>query len=359
MSQYIRCVLFRRCLRTVERACHRDFLTGENAMKAHRPARAAFTLIELLVVIAIIAILVALLLPAVQQAREAARRTQCRNNMKQIGLALHNYVDVNRILPGSDQRGLLRGSYFIRLLPYFDQAALYNDLDFDLPNTLNFMDQTLSDGSHLYEKVIPMLLCPSDPYKVLGKGRFTPPYADPMRPKGNYAMSLGAQNLPTNTWTPADCRLYAPYDAYPNGYFGTGSAGDGNSAVGDNISGVVSRLGWSARFRDVTDGLSNTIFAGEIRPECSSWPDWLGWIGHDNFIATTPPINFPSCEGGAADACNDPNNCNTSQGFKSRHPGGCNFVLGDGSVRFISENVDYGTYQALGDRRDGQPIGPF
>ncbi len=318
----------------------------------------AFTLVELLVVIAIIGILIALLLPAVQAAREAARRMQCSNHLKQIGLALHNYADVHKTLPGSDQQGKLRGSYFIRLLPYLEQNALYDQLDFDLPNTPGFMSQTVGDG-RLFEVLLPTMLCPSDPYKELGKGRFTPPYAEPIRPKGNYAMSLGAQSIPTNTWTPTDCRLYAPYDAYPKGYFGTGGASWGNSQTGTTISGVVSRLGWSARFRDVTDGLSNTIFAGEIRPECSSWPDWLGWIGYDNFIATSPPINFPSCQSGAADPCNDPNNCNTSQGFKSCHPGGCSFVLGDGSVHFISETIDYETYQTLGDRRDGTPIGPY
>ena len=101
---------------------------------------------------------------------------------------------------------------------------------------------------------------------------------------------------------------------------------------------------------------------GEIRPDCSSWPNYYGWSGEDGFIGTSAPINYPSCDLTAVDGvnpCSHPNNCNTSQGFKSRHVGGAHFALGDGSVRFLSENIDYATYQKLGDRRDGQVVGEF
>ena len=325
-----------------------------------------FTLIELLVVIAIIAVLIALLLPAVQQAREAARRTQCKNNLKQLGLATHNYIDTFGQIPFN--HGVVtdvgRGSQFVRLLPFLDQAPLFSQLDFASATDVNF--QTLPNGGGLYKTVLTAMLCPSDPFEVLGRGtippRSAPPYPDGIRAKGNYAFSVGAQSMPGNSWMPMNCNQYAPGGGYPNGYFGTGSAAWANDATGQLTSGIVSRFLWSSKLSHVSDGLSNTILVGEIRPECSSWPNFYGWAGEDGFIGTSAPINFPSCDMTAVNGvnpCNHPYNVNTSQGFKSRHVGGAHFVLGDGSVRFLSENIDYATYQKLGDRRDGQVVGEF
>lgn len=313
-----------------------------------------FTLIELLVVIAIIAVLIALLLPAVQQAREAARRTQCKNNLKQFGLALHNYNDVVNILPSSitnitstvaptgccDRAGV---GALVHLLPYMDQAPLYNTINFSSPlvSWAAPVPSSAPVGSRYFEISPPGFRCPSDT---------TPPtyfHDDNNWAVGSYGLSDGAQfHLSNNGCT-----------SYPGNVFGTGSDALSSGTIGANISGIYSRGGYAARFRDITDGLSNTIFMGEVRAECSDHAQ-QGWANtNNNFFATTAPINFNTCSPGAG--CNNPTAWNTSMGFKSRHVGGAHFLLGDGTVRFISENIDYMTYQKLGDRRDSQPIGEF
>ena len=311
-----------------------------------------FTLIELLVVIAIIAVLVALLLPAVQQAREAARRSQCKNNLKQLGLALHNYHDVAGQFPNNSLDNTWgandKGSQLVMLLPYVDQAPFYNALNFLTPNV-----ETLTvNGIPPYQQVVTLFLCPSD----------TAPNLLGARAKGNYAPSIGAQFFPSSN----SCVRYPlPSQWNPGGYgasyFRTGDVGHGNTMDIQQISGVFGRMVPSAGIRDLTDGTSNTILMGEVRPECSDHVN-NGWF-HLNalWVGTQPPINFPTCplDPVLPDGCQANNNWNTSQGFKSRHVGGAQFVLGDGSVRFISANINYGTYQALGDRRDGQAVGPF
>lgn len=338
-------------------------------------SRRAFTLIELLVVIAIIAILVALLLPAVQQAREAARRAQCKNNLKQIGVAMHNYHEVYGQFPGTffNSDGALgqtwnnssRGSYFVRLLPFMDQEPMFNSMDFESVgaawSAANFEGRAdPTDGVLYRHKSIPGLICPSDPSPELdGHGN-----------KSNYAFSMGNQAMPQNTG--------ATYGGvactqYPGNSFGTGPAGHGNSANPTEISGIVSRVNWAASFRDITDGTSNVIAAGEIRPQCGDHTR-NGWF-HFNalWVATTAPINFPVLcvrepgwdtggtmpDGNVASGCNHWQNWQTSQGFKSAHQSGAHFLLSDGATKFISENIDYMTYQKLGCRRDGNVIGEF
>jgi prepilin-type N-terminal cleavage/methylation domain-containing protein/prepilin-type processing-associated H-X9-DG protein len=329
--------------------------------------RRAFTLIELLVVIAIIAILIALLLPAVQQAREAARRTQCRNNLKQLGLAMHNYHDNFNQFAGTifadggtpNWSDSSRGSYLIRYLPYMDQAPFYNALNFSTTgvawNPGNFEAQVDPQGNLYRQKVIPAFKCPSDPSPDLG-GHSA---------KTNYACSMGNQLMPAYTSGWGTCSLY------PGNNFNTGAAGHGNSRSSQDISGIVSRLVWAAKIGDIVDGTSNVIAAGEIRPACGDH-SWNGWFHFNSlWIATTAPINFPveciyespNWNAGSAPAgktaCNQYQSWNTTQGFKSRHVGGAHFLLCDGSVRFIGENLDYTTYQRLGDRRDGGVVGDF
>ncbi|GAB5442442.1 MAG: DUF1559 domain-containing protein [Fuerstiella sp.] len=331
-----------------------------------------FTLIELLVVIAIIAILIALLLPAVQQAREAARRTQCKNNLKQLGLALHNYHDVYNQFPmslanfngaaGPTWSTSSRGSYLVRLLPFVEQAPMYNALDFSLVGTpwtaANFEGQTDPSGKLYRHYNIPTFQCPSDPS----------PERDGHSNKSNYALSIGNQAMPgssaQNPW--GVCTLF------PGNDFGTGAAGHGNPSSVGNYSGFAARF-WASKMRDLVDGTSNVIAGGEIRPQCGDHTR-NGWFHFNSlWVATTAPVNYPiKCvredpdwNNSTADPANGRGPCNhwrnwqTSQGFKSRHIGGAQFLMADGSCHFISENIDYLTYQKLGDRRDGNPVGEW
>lgn len=340
-----------------------------------RNRRTAFTLIELLVVIAIIAILIALLLPAVQQAREAARRTQCKNNLKQIALAMHNYegtfgsfpLNTSNIWgPGPTWSPGSKGSHIVPLLPFVEEAPLYNAMSFTATGrpwtcpdpasetNCNF-EARLINGKLVRQIVLPKFHCPSEPS----------PNIDGHSTKLNYSISMGNQAMPArNGW----CTLY------PGNNFGTGPSGHGNTRDGGHISGVISRFNFGAKIAQITDGTSNTIAAGEVRPQCSDHQR-NGWV-HFNTMpaATTAPINYPiACvrEGrvtingveyewnNVPGGCNHWQNWQTSNGFKSRHVGGAQFALCDGSARFISENIDYLTYQKLGDRRDGQTIGDF
>ncbi len=339
-------------------------------MKKIWSGRSGFTLIELLVVIAIIAILIALLLPAVQQAREAARRTQCKNNLHQLGLAVHNYHDIfnqfpltvcdlegpNACSPGS------KGSYLVRLLPQLEQAPLYNSLNFALGGapwgTTNFEGQLDPAGKPYRLYKIAALQCPSDSMGSINWHS----------EKTNYAMSMGSQSMPTGGTAWGACNLFQmPGDV---NLFGRTVSGHGNGYSAGQVSGVVARMNWSANFRDILDGTSNTIMMGETMPNCGDH-SVNGWMHFNSmWFATTAPINFPiACINEknfndpsppvGKNGCNHWQNWTTTQGFKSQHVGGAQFVLSDGSARFISENIDYRTYQRLGDRKDGEVVGEF
>jgi prepilin-type N-terminal cleavage/methylation domain-containing protein len=327
-----------------------------------------FTLIELLVVIAIIAVLIALLLPAVQQAREAARRTQCKNNVKQLGLAMHNYHDTFLVFPpNSLQWGAAgnspewtatqHGTQLTMILPFIDQSTVYNAINFTNVNA----EGTTINGQPIYQKVIPAFICPTATSPNQRGGD--------LRAKTNYAPSLGSQRMDVNGGTGCpglfpphgpliDAQYAAAGGSNGNGYFGTGPDGHGNTMDISRISGMFARGSTAARLRDVTDGASNTILMGEVRPECADHIN-NGWF-HNNaiWVATTPPINFPTCPQSPVrpDSCHRSDTWNTSQGFKSEHIGGAHFLLSDGSVQFLSENIDYATYQRLGDRRDNRSV---
>ncbi len=290
--------------------------------------RRGFTLIELLVVIAIIAILIALLLPAVQQAREAARRSQCKNNLKQIGLALHNYHDTFKILPISNAGcSGKRYGWIPMLLPYIDQANIYNAFDFDLAAWQG------NNFQHL-QKPYNAFLCPSDP---LG---------NEIREEEFFAAP---------TWIIAQ----ADYAAVIGDYVNSSGVGEvpayGNVGCSLQVRGMIGRWGWSARFRDVTDGLSNTFTLGECIGAMSIVQNW----GVQSFGTTSHPINFMN----ENLQTNLPTQLNPrwdeSIGFRSYHVGGTHFLMGDGAVRFVGENIDGVTYRGLASRTGGEVIGEF
>lgn len=309
-------------------------------MRATRRRRWGFTLIELLVVIAIIAILIALLLPAVQQAREAARRSQCKNNLKQLGLALHNYHDVhNQLAPNLVSGGDAwtagrhrKGSWLVHCLPFLDQAPLFQKI--------NFTGGITQNGNNLHLNDIPTIKCPSDPKGGRANNSATR--------VSNYASSIGAQSMSGNPTCPG----------YPGNVFGDGPSTHTDTQDPTQISGLFARKAWAAKFSQVTDGLSNTITVGEILPNKSDH-GVQGWhLSNAHWYATTGPINYPTTDNGGS-GCNSWSSWNVANGFKSTHTGGAHFLMGDGSTRFISEHIDYRNYQKLGSRRDGETLGQF
>jgi len=339
----------------------------------------AFTLIELLVVIAIIAILIALLLPAVQQAREAARRTQCKNNLKQFGLALHNYLDVHGRFPiGHQFRGFWDGTpdsagaagdggtgfaWGAALLPFIDQAPLYNQFDFNVPIANNTIPASQRNTT-LAETAIAIIHCPSD--------------IAPARASIGGAAAIGRQSN----------AAVASYKGSSGSY--NGNQGGYPFQPQDRRNGLFYRDS-AIQLRDITDGTSNTIAIGEVcwtqHENCRFYGSVDPAAGHattvnsngqsNRFMAMTQDaMNLPVM---LTDPPPNGNNAERADAFSSQHTGGCHFVLCDGAVRFISENIqhtnnlwaaadpynranngaNYGTYQRLASRADGLVIGEF
>ncbi len=328
-------------------------------MKMPRTVR-GFTLIELLVVIAIIAVLIALLLPAVQQAREAARRSTCKNNLKQYGLAIHNYHETTGAIPlGANYNGNWNNSvvgWQVRILPFADQAPLYNKMDFSAGGVSGTagVDLLLPGGKYLRQTEVPYSKCPSD----------ASPSPDGNWAQASYGGSMGSQKTDSAS---AACQPF--FVAGVNYENPGGSAGHGNTTEKRYIAGIFGRvLSEKMTFADVTDGLTNTIFVGEILPACNDHGGgWWHFNGMANAHASTSvPINtMTTCnapykrQSPPFPTCTAQNNWNIAWGFRSSHTGGAHFLLGDGSVRFISENLDYNTYQKIGTRNDGLVVGEF
>lgn len=309
--------------------------------------RNGFTLIELLVVIAIIAVLIALLLPAVQQAREAARRSQCKNNLKQMGLALHNYHDVHNVFPPGwvDLRNTTASTYKnfwgwgTFLLPYLDQAALYQQANFN-QGWNNVMDTSSPTAmGHITTKVLSVYLCPSDP-------------------SGNVNVAYSGGSPPTNG-----------YNAKSNYVACIG--GQGLTATASQQLGVSSGNS-RTRMRDITDGMSNVIYIGEregqsVNPNATSSNPIQGaiWVGTQNASGTirvrtnhgrTPGIDDLSVNSVGS----VPNGSNIgSLVASSMHVGGAHVLLCDGSVHFVSQNIDVGTFSYLGNYADGNVVGEW
>lgn len=295
------------------------------------------TLVEILVVVSIIALLMGLLLPAVQSVRESGRRSRCSNNLRQFGAALLHYHNRFERLPANsrwDGTGSHRkGSMHVALLPELEQQNFYDQLNMEGDVVAQI------DGHDVLRKAyLQVMRCTSDDF---------PRQNDAGQAVTNYAPSVGAQ------------KTYGRCSRYSGNRWGTGPNGDGNWYGNKNgISGPFARHIWAASMAEIPDGASNTILMGEILPGCSTHLLLPWWHGQQYFVGTAPPINFPTCpdeppgNDGNGDICNNWSNWNTDVGFKSRHSGGAGFVLGDGSVRFLKQTIDYDTFQRVGCRRD-------
>lgn len=363
------------CISTHEHGTSTDSSLVLRCRRAARRASPGFTLIELLVVIAIIAILIALLLPAVQQAREAARRSQCNNNLKQLGLALHNYHDVYNVFPpgcrfarngGNPDWGM---SYWISILPYIEQAPLYNKLDLNVDPgfpAAGFNFATLSGA-------IPVVgLCPSSPLppstSITAGGN-----------TGNFFISsyVGVSGVATG----------------PTTFNWAAETGTGTYGIAAR-SGILIPNG-KIGIRDVTDGTSNTALIGEqsdygnangTRVDLRSGQNhssWMGtacasppgsgsgydgrWAGDNRAWAVTAVRFAPGTKdmtGGRYGNIWSDGNGTTSEGLnhpiQSIHAGGSIMLMADGHCKFVSDNVDFlNVFIPVCAKSDGLVIGEF
>lgn len=320
--------------------------------------RSGFTLIELLVVIAIIAILIALLLPAVQQAREAARRTQCKNNLKQLGLALHNYLDTHSAFPPSICLTLSGAQYGqwgpqARLLPFLDQANLQNLINFSLP----YSTQTNVIGFR-----VPTYLCPSEVNDRASSADGLQQY--PI----NYGANMGVWLVfdPT-TGRGGDGAFYPNSKLMPRNFTDGMSATLGFSEI--KAFQPIIKTGGSPTATPPTTPSEIGSIAGDFEPE-NGHTEWVeGRVHQNGFTGTFPPnMTVPHASGGITydtdytsmeegDSTTAPTYAAVTS--RSYHVGIVQSLLMDGSVRSMSENIDNRIWRNLSARNDGNVIGEF
>lgn len=317
--------------------------------------RRGFTLIELLVVIAIIAILIALLLPAVQQARESARRLQCKNNLKQIGIALHNYHSNYRGFPRGGYGGSVTDttaadpalkassltlSWGAAILPGLEQNNLYEQI--------NLSEWYVHpDNVSVGQTVLTAYICPSVPSAEMLKPNGDQPTSSTLFARTDYGGNYGERGL----------RCYPATNCQNSYGSGTGSA---------SYRGMFPLLSApNVGMASVTDGTSNTIFVGEAPEGIHSI-----WIGHKNVFDQSAPLNgrYASPSDTSWQACvtfggtaNPPGKlgCDFGQEFHSYHSGGSQFLLVDGTARFVSESIEVTTLAALLSRQGGEVVDDF
>ncbi len=317
-----------------------------------RPACRGFTLIELLVVIAIIAVLIALLLPAVQQAREAARRTQCKNHLKQIGLALHNFHDVHRHFPAGAQHNVYKQpridddfivgtSWLVFILPYIEQQAIYEQYDFTEPYSAEVNNLVGNYEINVYK-------CPSGARERSNNGAERTDDGTFNHTTHFYGvMGPSSRDNPSVVTYQGINYSYVVGSPTSNGAYAT----DGPLGQYRDQPGSVT-TGHYVDFGTMTDGSSNILMVGERSQNLPSGQpnDYRSWVrGNNGGSGTTKNVTYPI----NSTFYNSSNNFNDIS-FGSNHSGGCHFLLGDGSVRFVSESIDLNLYKALASVKSGE-----
>lgn len=327
----------------------------------HSRPRRGFTLIELLVVIAIIAILIGLLLPAVQKVREAAARTKCSNNLKQLAIASHAYHDAIGTLPpavlmqSGDSKTSAGGnfgpSWIVLILPYFEQGPLYNSI----PDPASYRATGDQSWKSIRGTTIPTVLCPSD------GGAAGTPYtgASPAGgwARGNYAANAGGTHNPG--WWSSEGGASPKHPG-------------GNGIPTDTPSGGVMCINWGAKLPTISDGTSNTVMLAEVRSGASLSPDdsrgvWaMGYPGSSVIAGMTgidclrpngdenQADDCPGCVNAPTDRMGACTGCSFQQAnARSRHHGGVQGAMADGSVRFIKQDIEIVTWFSMCMRDDG------
>jgi prepilin-type processing-associated H-X9-DG protein len=334
--------------------------------------------VELLVVIAIIGILVALLLPAIQAAREAARRSQCSNNMKNIGLALINYTDVNKRLPAATQfrpgkpfpevPNGAGGTWVVEILPYIEEQALYDRFDHTKPSNH-------ANNAKVVGVPLPWLICPSD-NEIPPNGLF--PTEEKQDGGGTNPAPGSGATLVMGLWYPVSagpthfdgcpyCTGSRPNLCCQGENLGSRPITTRNDPLGPvgtlpSFAGLFGRWEKGIKTSEITDGTTHVIMAGETiashcKYQCAHCPNFP--IAATNtplntFLRTPRSLPAGTCglsgssignpeEGGYCEAC----------GYKSRHPSGAHLLMADGSVHFVNEAIDFQVYYSLGARKSG------
>jgi prepilin-type N-terminal cleavage/methylation domain-containing protein len=335
----------------------------------HRSKRtAAFTLVELLVVIAIIGVLVALLLPAVQAAREAARRMQCQNNLKQIGLGLLNYENSKKEIPGGSWYGVPAAQktrydrWTVSVLAFIEQGGLAQQLDLKQPmSTTTTNNATVVRNQQISaDSVIPTFICPSDTAagsptlenrKASGDN---PPVGQGLWYKGSMGPTIPDTCAFLTGMSPIDAAKvcmgsnfgsdYLTNASFQSRCFQTNSCADPNPCVG-----MICRNNIGVKLRQASDGLSNTFLVGETIPAHSLY----NCVFCENFNVASTHIPFNTME---SESDPTPSTYPRTTGFKSFHPGVLHFAMADGSVQPIAETIDYFVANALGSKAAGESV---